>query len=66
VEEILTSELFKTFLKEAVQDLKASNIVNPNKRMKKQNKKTFLGRVKPDSARMAEVRRCFTHQGGRG
>ena len=55
MEAVLTSDLFKKFLKSAVQDLKESNIVNTNRRMKKQHRKSFLGRVKPYSAHMAEV-----------
>ncbi len=65
VEDILSSDLFKGFLKSAVQDLKDSNIVNPT-RKKKQHRKTFLGRVKPEDALMAEVKygllvSCITH-----
>lgn len=55
VGDILNSDLFKGFLKSAVQDLKESNIVNPS-RTKRQFRKSFLGKVKPDEALLAEVR----------
>ena len=55
VESIINSELFREFLKSGVKDLKGANVVNPN-RSKKQNRMSFLGKVKGDAGLKAEVR----------
>ena len=54
VEAIVTSEVFRQFLKSGVRNLKEANVVNPN-RSKKQNRISFLGRVKGSDGQKAEV-----------
>ena len=54
MEAISSSELFREFLKSGVKDLKNANVVNPN-RSKKQNRMSFLGKVKGDGGLKAEV-----------
>lgn len=60
VEAIVGSDLFHQFLKSAVQDLKEANVVNPN-RSKKQNRMSFLGRVKGEDTHQAEVIRSHEY-----
>lgn len=54
MEAIINSEIFQEFIKSGVKDLKAANVVNPN-RNKKQNRMSFLGKVKGDGGQKAEV-----------
>ncbi len=54
VEAIVSSDLFHQFLKSAVKDLKEANVVMPPK-SKKQNRMSFLGRVRADDTHKAEV-----------
>ena len=55
VEEIIGSDLFRQFLKSGVRNLKEANVIDPQ-RSKKQNRTSFLGRVKGEDAQKAEVR----------
>lgn len=54
MESIISSDLFRQFLKSGVQNLKEANVVNPTK-SKKLHRRSFLGRVKGDDNQKAEV-----------
>ena len=58
VESILSSSDFREFLKSGVKILKESNVVN-SQRTRKQNKMGFLGRVRSDDTKKAEVSFCM-------
>lgn len=55
MEEIVSrSDLFHEFLKSGVKSLKEAHVIDPQ-RSKKQNRTSFLGRVKGEDSHKAEV-----------
>lgn len=59
MEVIINSDLFCQFLKSGVKNLKEANVVNP-RRTKRQNRMSFLGRVKgEDKAEVRYLLGCF-------